>query len=1392
MPRFLRHLIGIMVVILIAGCAGGGCSSGCSGCGMTPLPGGFDPQARIENAGSVRLTQSGLTFLEQNLGPLAKSLLGGNGSGGVVTFPIPSTSGSTAGIGYDVCPDGPNEGSNPPKCVAEIDVGNAQLNIDTSTPHNIKITGPLPLRLQDLPIDISYFGIPDSATARLTGNGCTTPSTFANIDLNVDISIEVDTNPAHSRHGYSRVKVGTLSVNETQLQDSLEFCGGGFSNFVLNAMKGIVFDLLVGELIGTLSETIEEQLCQQANPDLNPSCPLGTNDVGGVCRYGTAEGDECASIILGTDGNVNLGSLLASVSPGTKGGLDILFAVGGAGQRTDNSGYAWGDLNPIDGGATLGMYGGAEPTPISQCVKFSEMQLPTGIPIPDEIQANTVSNWPAGLDGPHVGVAVSERFANYALNGMYNSGFLCLGISTETVPQLASGTLSLLANSLRDLGIQREAQQVALVVRPGRPPTATFGNGTDINADPLIRVKLEQASFDFYIWSTDRFIRFMTATFDLDVPVNLTVTPDGLLPVLDKIGVSNGVVTNSELLKEDPAIIASALQGLLGSLGSQFLGGINAIDLADALSSVGLTLTIPETVEGQGSAGLRKLSKGSDNYLGIFATLGVGQASPVAPNPGSAAKAEPIETTARVIEKKLDRTGFRLGTVDEENAPVVTLQMSSPSDMGAVPVEYSYRVDHGMWKPFTRERTVDVRDEWLRLQGKHTVSVRSRVVGKPETLDETPAEIEVVIDAEPPVIAVGEVQEGNRVSIDVRDFVGGGGESRVRYRLDGGAWSGWKPATELGMVDVGEAAEIDIEAEDAEGNVAEASQALIRGRALITGEGCGCAVVGDDRTQGKPMWIVGLALLGAVIRFGRRRSPKAVAAKPAQAPAPARRASSRRTIRALSGLAIIGAAGSFAGCNCGGEDSAIAAGYSCVAPGCTTLDPGLIGAYTSVAVSSKGIWIAGYVEADWANENSWGDLVVGTWNGTSVGWTAIDGVPAEPAVDPTKYNKNGFRGGQLDPGDDVGTWTSIAVGSDGNPAVAYYDRTNRALKFAQRVGGAWNIVTVEKKAQSDIGRYAKLLMAGGDKPTIAYLSIEPGKDGAVISKVRLAAATTATPGDTDWTFEDVAVDEATPCRAYNCALGDVCVQETGRCQEKLTACDPKCGSGSACVDIGGATQCADTIDAAKLDTYPEAIGDYISLAQDPAGGLGLAFYDRIRGNLVIASKNAGMWQTTIVDGQAADGTDTGDMGIGSSLFIDEKGDWHLSYVDGLSEGLRYAQVTKGTTVKVTGIVDDGLTVDGTTKFDDGQHLVGDDSAIYVGASGEIHVTYQDATAGQLRYAVGTPTGDQITWKVRAVEQDGFAGAFSRPIEVEGKLMLVNWWRHLGEAGPRGDVAIVSP
>ncbi|AUX42935.1 hypothetical protein SOCE26_043750 [Sorangium cellulosum] len=1389
MPRVIKHLSALVLLLVIAGCAASG--GGCAGCGMTPLPAGFKPADRIENAGSARLTASGVEFLEQNLGVLGRALLGG-GESGVITFSVPRSPGSVLGgiIDYTLCPDGADPGATPPTCTAEIDVGRAALQIQPRAPHNLVIRGPLPVRMQSLPIFLDGGVLGESTQyVTLNGNGACPPDeqSFADIDVEVDLSIEIDVNPQHSRQGYSRVKVTRLSIDEDQLESSLHLdCGGTWVGDALDFVKPIITSFM-GSMSDALKTQLDQQLCLKADPVLDPACPDGTNDVAGVCRYGTQPSDDCASVLLGVEGHLDLGRLLASLSPGAQGGFDLLLAGGGTGKRDDNSNRAWGDINPVDGGLTLGLYGGAEPVPTSKCVPLSDLPLPTGIPIPDELVANTVSGWPQDTPGPHIGLAISERFANYAMNGLYNSGSLCLGISTETVPFLNSGTLGLLAPSMKDLALQHEPQQVALVIRPQTPPRVTFGNGTDATEDPLIRVELDRASFDFYVWSLDRFIRFMTATFDLDVPVNLAVTPEGLTPVIETIGVENGEVTNSGLLRENPKTIASSLGGLIGSQVGQLLGGgIPAIDLNGPLAGLGLSLVLPESASGAGSPGLRKLTKGDENYLGIFAAFGA----------GAERRGLQSETEAELTRKEVQAEGLRLATMTPDNGPTGRLVMRSPLDDGTRIIEYSYRIDSGVWRPFTRDRIVDLRDDWLRLPGRHVISVRSRIAGDPLSLDPTPAAVEMVVDVDPPVITVGAAADG-RVPLEVRDRVSDAARAQVRVRLDGGAWSPWATAAEMTAVEVGEAAEIEVEAVDEEGNVGTARQAILRGRVPIDpSAGCGCAVVGASSGGSGPAGALWLGLGAAAIalrlmrRGGGRGARRAAPAQTAGRASPVR-AAGRRVRGALAGAAVVALFGAHAGCSCG--DDPTVEKPACVAPDCTTLEHGLIGAYTSVAVADdkRTVWVAGYAEADWRNAFQWGDLVVGTWDGAAVAWEAIDGVPAEPEVDPERFDVEGFRGGQTDPGDDVGLWTSIAIGPDGEPAVAYYDRTNRGLKFAQKQGDTWAVSSVQRAPNSDIGRYAKLLFVKG-LPVIAYLAIEPGEDGAVTSSVRLAAGESATPAEGAWRFEDVVKDEATPCREFLCGGGTKCIKTTGRCATPLAsdACSPACGTDQACFDQEGAPVCAGLSAGNRTETYPEAIGTYIAMAPDAAGGFGLAFYDRLHGNVVIAAKRMGQWETRIVDGEAPDGTDTGDVGMGTSLFIDRAGDWHLAYADGLAEGLRYTRVKGGTEVGASEVADDGLGIEGV-RFEDGQHLVGDDANVFVTAGGEVRISYQDATSGTLRLAIGTRSGDGHSWLVQAIEQEGFAGAFSRILEVDGRLLIANWWR-VGGQTTAGDVAIVEP
>src|SRR4051812_42490014 len=103
----LKHVVAVLAVLVVMGCGGGGCS-GCACAGVTPLPNGFRASNRIENAGSVRITDTGFAFLEQNLGTLASKLVGGMGMGGVINFDIPGQPpGSVIGVvDYEICPNG--------------------------------------------------------------------------------------------------------------------------------------------------------------------------------------------------------------------------------------------------------------------------------------------------------------------------------------------------------------------------------------------------------------------------------------------------------------------------------------------------------------------------------------------------------------------------------------------------------------------------------------------------------------------------------------------------------------------------------------------------------------------------------------------------------------------------------------------------------------------------------------------------------------------------------------------------------------------------------------------------------------------------------------------------------------------------------------------------------------------------------------------------------------------------------------------------------------------------------------------------------------------------------------------------------------------------------------
>ena len=892
MLRLARHLLLAVFFLVVAGCTGGGCSSGCACAGITPRMEGFQLAQRAENAASLRLTDSGLDFLEQNLGTLAGLLIGDDG-GAVLTFEMPPSSQNLVIANVDICPDGPNPNATPPECVAEIDLATAQLQVSTVDPHNVAVTGPLPFRIQKLPVRVTWGICPLCFEENLDivlnelGTCPGTDQPFQDLALNVDLSLEIDATQSHTRFGYSRLRILDFDVSQQDILAGIAYCGGGLTPAILAALDNFLMGFLFNSLVGSITGPMEDALCQQADPNQNPPCPDGSLNVDGICRYGINPTDECASSVLGVDGNINLASLLGSAGLGASGALDLLFAAGGHSLRDDGSGHHFGDLNPIAQGATVAMNGGAEPTPPSGCVPQADATVPLDIPIPDELLGNTLPDWPSNLEGPHFGFALSERFLNYALAELYNSGALCLGITADTLGDAVPLTTALIGlglglpeprNSMEELAWQKRPAPMAIVLRPQTPPHIEIGGGTDVATDPLLHLTFDQLSLDFYAWSLDRYIRVMTATMDVALPVNLMVTPEGLQPVIDEIGISNTTVDHSALLRQEPALIATALEALLGGLVADFVGGALApIDVNGLLGGMGLTLEIPPTEPGAGSPGLRKLTKGNDDFLGIFATLGAATSETTA-SAAQRATLPPVssETTATLVGLELHPTGLRFDGSSFGPAPQARLRLGSSLDDGTRAIEWQYQLDRGPWHPFSTNRYLTVDDPWLRIQGRHVVRVRSRVVGQVQSLDPEPVEVVVLIDDEAPRVSIATDPEG-RVTIRVSDTVSGPARTQVRLRLgdlvggalEWGPWSVWVATEQLAPLEAWGAAFIDVQARDEDGNIGTVTQELIRGRGVADAGGCQC--VPSGRQPSGSGWIPWL-LAGAIgLSLGARR-----------------------------------------------------------------------------------------------------------------------------------------------------------------------------------------------------------------------------------------------------------------------------------------------------------------------------------------------------------------------------------------------------------------------------------------------------------------------------------------------------------------------------------------
>ncbi|MCA9539849.1 MAG: hypothetical protein KC620_13220, partial [Myxococcales bacterium] len=191
--------------------------------------------------------------------------------------------------------------------------------------------------------------------------------------------------------------------------------------------------------------------------------------------------------------------------------------------------------------------------------------------------------------------------------------------------------------------------------------------------------------------------------------------------------------------------------------------------------------------------------------------------------------------------------------------------------------------------------------------------------------------------------------------------------------------------------------------------------------------------------------------------------------------------------------------------------------------GCIEADPidaGFIGRFSDLTVVDQVAWASAYSE-------TYGDLVVGRFDQVAGWvWEWVDGVPADGEIIGAP---SGPRGGTEDDGPDVGQYTAIAAGPDGALHVAYYDVDHHALKYAHgepRPGGSghvWMTMTVD--AEGDAGRWSSISVGPDGAPGIAYRVANVNDE----SQIRYVQANDAAPNAIgDWAVPLVLQARALP------------------------------------------------------------------------------------------------------------------------------------------------------------------------------------------------------------------------------------------------------------------------
>ncbi len=784
-----------------AGDAGGGL-------GLLPLPNGRYMGPKTDNAVNLRISDSGVGYVNTHWQDLVSVFAPGNH----LTLPIACSAPSFPVLGVVRIADQNKDYTCNTDAMgnvnefANVDVTVTNFQLAPTAPDKLTATIGLNIDTNKIyaTIDGSICNLKCSVRFNSAANAPNTNQISATVKFSIDtkwdklLAFEVSGINGTQICGSTGAPAepACINVNDLDLSSEGGVCSLSCSGADWDPVKRFVLQQLSPTLQTQIQKAVAGQSCESCGTG-KPACPQYPGAVStcqnDVCIDSVTS--KCVPRFLGLEGRVPVGAALSSFGAPLDAVIDLSIAAGSS--------------VAVDQGLSLGTRAGLTSVAVASCVPQLIAPPIVAVPAPNfEAEAGTAS---AGF---HVGLGVSSSFMNQGFFHAHQSGALCLQMSTANVALINTGLVKTFLPSLGKLAT-RDGKDAPMMValRPAKAPSITIGQGTydaitKKPIKPLMTISMPELSIDFYAQLDDRMARLFTLTADITLPVSLIFEGcDKVTPALGDLRmlITNIKTANSEMLAEDPHVLADLIPAVVG-LAEPALA--NALKPFTVPPLGGFKLKINE------AKGLGNIA-GSDayNHLGLYATLLPANASCAVTSPRLVASVKRTELPAR---ETLHLTGKGLPV------PRVVLSVGTTGKVGVG--EYAVRVNDGLWsdfRPATGGELVVEHPSFL-LQGRHVIDVRARVAEDPHGISE-PQRFSVVIDWEAPQLAIARDGVSDRLVVTASDQVTPVEKLEFAYALGNQAFTAFGPAREVSYAGVEAAGGLKVQVRDEQGNVGEVS-----------------------------------------------------------------------------------------------------------------------------------------------------------------------------------------------------------------------------------------------------------------------------------------------------------------------------------------------------------------------------------------------------------------------------------------------------------------------------------------------------------------------------------------------------------------------------------------